>query len=306
VANITVNHKQDNVTDNLSIDHIQIKIGDQVVVDNDKFATMSMTEVEDASGTKTGEVSLTLQDANGAINNNAEKTISNGSLKGYLDLINGKGEDFATSADDNTAKGVVYYQKALDVFAQKFASVMNGINGYTVDASTHAATGTALFTSDKADANGLRTENITAKNLQVSTAWLKDPKAIKTTTSSTSTGEPDNVLRMISAMSSEQVFKADGTDASSSSKTMFTGTYNEYMTGLLGVLSTDVELKTNFSKTATNVLDTIADSREQTAGVSLNEEGINLTAFQKVYNASVRYFNVLDQNLDTVINTMGV
>jgi flagellar hook-associated protein 1 FlgK len=78
------------------------------------------------------------------------------------------------------------------------------------------------------------------------------------------------------------------------------------MTGVVSEVATDVELNTNFSKTANNVFQTISDARDSVAGVSLNEEGVNLSAYQKVYNAAMRYFNVLDENLDNIINKMGV
>ena len=87
---------------------------------------------------------------------------------------------------------------------------------------------------------------------------------------------------------------------------ILTGTFNEYMTSVVSEVGTDVELYTNFSKTAVNVFQTISDTRDSVSGVSLNEEGVNLSAFQKVYNAAMRYFNVLDENLDNVINKMGV
>ena len=110
----------------------------------------------------------------------------------------------------------------------------------------------------------------------------------------------DNVLRMIENMSSKVDFK------DSNGNTILNGTFNEYMTSVVSEVGTDVELYTNFSKTATNVFQTISDARDSVSGVSLNEEGINLSAFQKIYGAAVRYFNVLDENLDTIINKMGV
>jgi flagellar hook-associated protein 1 FlgK len=41
-------------------------------------------------------------------------------------------------------------------------------------------------------------------------------------------------------------------------------------------------------------------------GVSLNDETINLTKFQRAYQAAARLMTVLDENLDTLINGMGV
>ncbi|MBC3805014.1 flagellar hook-associated protein FlgK [Acetobacterium fimetarium] len=316
VANIKVTTKAQKVegSENLTISHLSITLNDVTdsddnpitIVDNDDFASLTMVEVTtkvDGKDVKTGEVSLTLEDAKGVINKNAEKAISNGSIKGYLDIINGKGSFADISKGESDAKGISYYSKSMDIFAQTFAKTINDINAlYThTDTATGTIThGTALFTST----DGTSTTDITAANIRVSTAWLDDPTNIKTTSTDaeTTTGKPDNVLRMISEMNSTEhdYKKPDGTDYGSKRS------FHEYVTGLLGELSTDVGLYTNFSKTANGVLDTISTMRDETSGVSLNEEGVNLTAFQKVYNATIRYFNVLDENLDKVINSMGV
>ena len=48
------------------------------------------------------------------------------------------------------------------------------------------------------------------------------------------------------------------------------------------------------------------NAREAISGVNLDEEGINLMAFQKSYNAAARYFTALDEAVDTIINRMGI
>lgn len=284
--------------ENLDISSLSITLGGTKIVDNDKFGELKTNVNSDNS------VTLSLTDTKGGYIADSNSKFSEGSVKGYLDIINGKGS-FATGTESG-AKGISYYSKSMDIFAQTFAKTLNDINAlYThTDTATGTTThGGALFTST----NGTSITDITAGNIRVSTAWLDDPTYIKTTTTDTetTTGKPDNVLRMISAMNStEQKYTYE---AGGSTKEYGTArSFHEYVTGLLGELSTDVGLYTNFSKTANGVLDTISTTRDETSGVSLNEEGVNLTAFQKVYNATIRYFNVLDENLDKVINSMGV
>jgi flagellar hook-associated protein 1 FlgK len=38
----------------------------------------------------------------------------------------------------------------------------------------------------------------------------------------------------------------------------------------------------------------------------LDEEGINLMAYQKSYQAAARYFTALDEAVDIIINKMGL
>lgn len=292
VANINVSYTpEDVISDNLSIPHIRITMGNISIVDNEKYAELRLDSETDPLNVK-----LSITDTKGVVDSDVNSEITDGSIKGYLNLINGKGSFANISAGESDSKGIYYYTKSMDIFANKLATVLNSLN----DTATGDPTVAPLFT----DSSGTSTIGITAKNIQVSSAWLNNPSFIKTTSSTTTTGGADNVLRMISAMSDEQKFKV--TDSSGTESTLFEGTFNEYMTGLLGDLSTDVELNTNFSDTATNVLETIANTRDSSSGVSLNEEGINLSAYQKVYNAAIRYFNILDENLNTIINTMGV
>nr|WP_320026581.1 flagellar hook-associated protein FlgK [uncultured Acetobacterium sp.] len=304
VANIEVSMSPaDVISENLSIPHYSIKIKNQsggddiVLVDNDKYSEMSLDSADPLN------VQLKIVDTTGIEKTGINSNVIDGSLRGYINLINGKGSFADTTVGESDSKGIYYYSKKMDVFAKQFAKELNAINSDITGATTELP----LFT----DSTGTSTANITAKNLQVSTAWLKNPSYINTTRNPVIDPPPtadykatpasaDNVLRLIEKMSDKLDFK------DSSGNTILTGTFNEYMTGVVSEVATDVELNTNFSKTATNVFQTISDARDAVAGVSLNEEGVNLSAYQKVYNAAMRYFNVLDQNLDNIINRMGV
>lgn len=299
IAEISVSSTPEEISEDLTISKLSISIKDPTtgenitIVDNDKYGTLSYEDDGD-------EITLSIEDTNNDTYADCNDYFTEGSIKGYLDIINGKGS-FATG-DESDVRGISYYAESMDIFAQEFASVLNDINALESDGTT-VGTAAPLFTNS----DGVSTDDITAKNIQISTEWLDDPTYIKTTVSEeeTSSGSSDNILRMIEAMSDDQDFTYTP-DGSTTESSAFTGSFTEYMTGLLGDLSTDVELYTNFSDTADEVLETIASSRDAVAGVSLNEEGVNLTAYQKVYNAAIRYFNVLDENLDMIINTMGV
>ncbi|MEL7656682.1 MAG: flagellar basal body rod C-terminal domain-containing protein, partial [Bacillota bacterium] len=219
-----------------------------------------------------------------------------GSIKGYLDLINGKGT-YAASGD-NTFRGTLYYENAINTFASNFAQVLNDLN---TDAS---GTVKPLFMASGDTDPATNPDPITAANITISTDWLAASTFITTTTSTTSTGGGDNITRMINALSKDMTFYRDATD--NTSEVMFTGTANEYMTGLIGELSLDIELNQNFSDTASTVLNNLYASRESISGVNMDEEGINLMAYQKSYNAAARYFTVLDEAVDKIINEMGL
>jgi len=306
ISNIKVTTTQDEVSENLKIAHYSISIDNPsggtpiTIVDNDKFGVMSLDAETDPLNVN--NVKLTVVDTTGKERTDANNLINDGKLQAYLNVINGKGS-FAADTENN-AKGIFYYNEKMNIFAKQFAEQFNELNSKVAGADGVIGSDGPknLFTDD----SGITTTNITAKNLQVSTAWLKNAAYINTTKYPTLASPPadykatpasaDNIVRMIEKMSEKLDFK-DGSGKS---------TFNEYMTSVVSEVGTDVELNTNFSKTATNVFQTISDSRDAVSGVSLNEEGINLSAFQKIYNASLRYFNVLDENLDSIINKMGV
>lgn len=207
--------------------------------------------------------------------------LSGGSIRGYLDLINGKGAD--------EFKGIPHYMSSLDVFASNFARILNDIN--TLDPLDPKP----LFDAPAG-------ESITAANIRVSAQWMDDPAFI--TTSLVGSNDGDNILRMISALNSEANFYKNSTDPSS--QTMFKGSFHDYLSAIIGEVALDVELHQNYTDTSENVLSNLFASRESLSGVSLNEEGINLMAYQKSYNAAMRYFTVLDEAVDAIIHRMGL
>lgn len=79
--------------------------------------------------------------------------------------------------------------------------------------------------------------------------------------------------------------------------------YHVYFSGKIG--SQIKYYEDSFSASET-MLNTTYESRDGIMGVSLDEEGINMLNFQKWYNASARMVTVLDEALDTIINSMGL
>jgi flagellar hook-associated protein 1 FlgK len=54
------------------------------------------------------------------------------------------------------------------------------------------------------------------------------------------------------------------------------------------------------------MVDQVDSRRQSVSGVSLDEEMANLLKFQHAYAAAARVMTTFDQNLDKVINSMGV
>ncbi|HZK02367.1 MAG TPA: flagellar hook-associated protein FlgK [Anaerovoracaceae bacterium] len=281
MANIKVSSTPEKISEDIIIERLTVSLYDTVtgtsigLVDNGLYNTLYL--VDDGSEARIG-ISTSFSPPE---NSDITDYISGGALNGYLSLINGEGL--------NEFKGIPYYNSALDVFASNFARLMNDLN--TLDPAESKPLFEALGGGD-----------ITAANIRISKQWLDDPAFI--TTSLSESDSPDNILRMISAMDSPANFYKDANDPAS--LVMFKGSFHDYLSALIGEIALDVELQQNYRSTSESVLTGLFESKESISGVSLNEEGINLMAYQKSYNAAMRYFTVLDEAVDAIINKMGI
>ncbi len=96
----------------------------------------------------------------------------------------------------------------------------------------------------------------------------------------------------------------DKSFASISPNSLSVSNFKDYYTHLIGDLATrGNELKT-ISENQATMVGNIDDQRQQTAGVSSDEELTNLIKFQHAYNASSRFINVIDQMLEHIITRL--
>lgn len=296
IVNIKVTTSPERISEDLTIENLNIAIQDPNggpaigIVQNGLYNTLS------ASLNAQNKMEIEINSSFGGYNGNITAQFSGGSISGYLDLINGEGTYAAP--DGNSFRGTLYYKNAIDTFAKNFAHVLNNLN------ADNDGTTRPLFMAQGDTDPETAPDAITAGNIAISTKWLEDSTYIKTTNADPPAGGGDNIMRMISALGSDLSFRKDPADPLS--PVMFEGTMNEYMTGLVGELALDVELHQNFADTAATVANNLYVARESMSGVSLDEEGINLMAYQKTYNAAARYFNVLDEAVDKIINGMGL
>lgn len=288
IANIKVTTTPEKISEDLTIENLNISIYDSAGGESIGIVKAGLYNTLSATLDSNNKMTIEISSSFGGYSGDITSSFSGGSIKGYLDLINGEGTYAA--AGGNTFRGTLYYEHAMDTFASNFAYALNQLNG---------GAGKELFES-----SDVTTTTITARNITISDYWLQDPQNITRTTAVPAAGGGDNIIRMKEALSNDRTFYRDPADTTS--QVMFKGTANEYMTGLTSELGLDIELNQNFSDTANTVQNNLYASREAMSGVNLDEEGINLMNFQKTYNAAARYFNVLDEAVDKIVNEMGL
>ncbi len=282
LVNIKVSTIPEKISEDLIVERLTVSLYDTTtgtsigLVDSGMFNTLYVTD-------DSGKVTIGIAGSFG-IRENADITafFSGGSVRGYLDLINGEGI--------NEFRGTPYYQNSMDILASNLARVLNDLN--TIDPDNDPK---PLFSASGGGP-------ITAANIRISDEWLADASFITTTLYGADGG--DNIMRMISALDKETEFYKDAENPSLG--LMFKGSFHDFLSALIGEAALDTELHHNYSNTSLDVLSGLFTARESIKGVSLNEEGINLMAYQKSYNAAMRYFTILDEAVDAIINRMGI
>ena len=219
--------------------------------------------------TASGVTSLIRTDPGG---NNYDFQPAQGSLTGYLQVLNGAG----VYASADAFKGLTYYESALDDFAASFADAFNQIN--------HDAGGDDLF----ADLSG---GAVTAAGITISDQWRADPGCIICGTDSAN----DNIILMLGAVDAERAVSP-----------YFTGSFDEYVNALMSDIAVDVNYYIDMKTMYGGILTAASEQRESVTGVSVNEETVNMMKYQKSYQAAARLMTALDEALDVLINRTGI
>lgn len=237
---------------------VNVKVGSQYLIDakNNQVHYLSNELADDKMVIKT---------------DSGELDIASGSLRAYLDALNGKG-DYAASGE-NKAMGIPYFQQMLDDFAKYFAETMNNLNGE----------GKPLF------------QGTTAATIEISDEWMKDANFITTTKSSNpKDGQNDNILYMLAELNKDVSISG-----------IFLGTFDEFISKMMSDAGSEENYLNDLTQSADTILSAIDNQREAVKGVSLNEETVNILKYQRAFEASSRVLTALDEMLDTIINRMG-
>lgn len=197
---------------------------------------------------------------------------SEGKLAGFLNIINGKGS--YAGAGENDFLGLGYYQSSLDSFANAFAGTFNAIN--------NAAGGPDLF-----DGN-------TASTITISNDWFTNAKELG---NATSTDPYATIMEMKCALTEP---------IDTITYPAVSGTFEEFSIIMISDINLQVDYQKDMGAMYDSILHTAANDRESVMGVSIDEETINMTKFQKAYQAAARFMTVIDETLDVLINRTGV
>lgn len=268
----------------VTFDHLQYGTDNKVLTNADGTPNTATADLTDKDAA-TGDVEIYIQ---------------GGTFKGTLDMLNSSG---VFDGDAATEKGLGYYEQAFDLLVDKFATVMNELNQKANDANGQpTGAGGNLFTTNTGQTSGF-----TAANIKVNEDWIRGIVKLKTKQDPTSgSTQNDNINKFIDNLNKDQKFEVTA-PGSTTASTIYEGNfYNYYVNTIESTLGIEQQATKNLLDNHVTVINTIAQSKDQVSGVSLDEEGVNLMQYQQSFTAASRLMTSLDEVLDKLINGTGV
>lgn len=276
---------------------VTVKMNGRTVVEGKKFDMMNL------SYNNNGTVAINWQSDGKTVN------LQSGSLKGFLDIINGRGVN-AQLTGETPYNGIRYYQDKVNGFAYTFANVINNI----IPATTVNDAGETVIIRGKyrtlvqsttalTDSYGNVTYTdqypVTAENITISDEWEADAAWVIF-----EDGNLDSryIMQMKDALGNGSYTFRSSTDVGDGS---FKGTFIDYIEDYVLQQSSQTASSGDRLNAVSEIATDLENRRDEVSGVSQDEETVNMMMFQKAYQASARIMTVLDDLLDTLINRTG-
>jgi flagellar hook-associated protein 1 FlgK len=218
-----------------------------------------------------------------------------GSLRGLIDLYNGKGTYAADG--ENAYEGIEYFRGLINSFAKTFADTLNGI----YNSEDHAYAGfpgagsQVLFTYTETGLPGA--PDGIAGSIAVSDFWQQNAEFISNPDGYNESTALDNswINKMLGAFNVKQAYAGNAS----------TYAFEDFVSHYGNELGNRIQYETKLSGTSEVMLLSVTDIRDSVMGVSVDEEGINMMNYQKWYNAIARMTTTMDEALDKLINGTG-
>jgi len=269
-----------NVTEN-SEGTVNVEMGGKLVVEKGEYDSLSLNIDENSY------VDVVWRTSGNSV------LLSGGSIRAYVDVINGRGSNVQSNAE-TSVQGIPYYRDRINEFASALADVANSTIPATIDSSKTITSYKTLlggYESDDTEAKA-----VTAGNISISDEWTTDGAGYIIYSDSENVEDYAQLL-------SNKLFENSYTFSSYGET--YSGTFSNYTIDMLGKIGTDVSFNEGRSEATATVADDYLSSRDSVSGVQQDEETANMLVYQRSYQAASRMMTVMDDMLDTLINEMG-
>ena len=245
--------------------------GAPLVIGQSQFDLSSVAQVPAGAANPNSTPSSRILDASG---NDITSQITGGQLGGQLDVHN---RVLASLLGDATQAG------SLNTFAKSIADTVNSIlTSGTVGPQAGAVSGVALFTYNNADAT--TAAGSLAVNPNITTALLAPVDS--------SGNANGNALQLASLANSTTSGGINGQ------------TFGAFFSGMMSALGNENAVATASQQTQQQVADQTKAQRDQISAVSLDQQALLMTQFQKSYQATAKFISVVDSLTQSVIDML--
>ncbi len=191
--------------------------------------------------------------------------------------------------------GIPYYMTQLNEFVRNFAEAFNEIHLTGEDLNGDAAGLFFVTTGEETALSDTDYYNMTAANIKVSAALLKDASLMATSTDiSSGQDNTDLVDLLLKVKSDAGLVNFRG------------GSAEEFLQCLISDISLNTKTADSFSNNYKNIKETIKNQRLSISGVDNDEEGVNMVRFQNAYNYCAQMMQVMSEIYDRLILETGV
>lgn len=212
--------------------------------------------------------------------NGSKVDLKSGELKGLLELYDGDGKD-------NSYRGIPYYQRKLNEFAEGFAQRFNEQHqaGYKLEGGNG---GDFFYISDP---------NNSAATIRLHDDILDNLKNIAAAGNGSGAAEDnENILALIKLRDSNTFFREG----------LSQGTPDDFIKSIISNLAVDSMQGQRMYASQDLILKNIQSKRDSISGVSYDEEMADMVRFQHTYIASARMITTMDTIMDVTINRLGL
>lgn len=300
--NVEIVRTSEDIGNGREVENLSIKLkdNDMVLVNGREAAKLKCDDSDMAANNNMKVVVEKSIDANFANGTDLTNVLTQGEVSGYLAFLNNEAEFTDNTSFSTDERGIKYYKGMLNQVANKFATEFNKANT-TTDADGNIIEKPLFGTSDGST-------EITAANIKITDAWKNSKESYIVNSKVEGSGNDntaanDNILNMIAILDSQFVFTNDVTGGGNNF--LFKGTIQECFSHASTTLSLQIKNSSELFEGYGQTLLTIDTARASISSVSLDEEGINLLAYNKSYSAAARFMTTLDEALDTLINGTG-
>ena len=248
-----------------------------------------LSKIIDVESFEDGDGNLTVMVAGGKplVERSSTWTLSTTDNAGMQDVFwtasNGTTTNITTRIDDGELKGFIEtrdttiagYIGDLDDLASTIINEVNTLHsaGYGLDGSQND-----FFTGSD------------ASDMAVNSAVSTDPNLVAAASSNTALPGDNSTAVAIAGLQNSLLMSGNG------------ATFNDFYTSLIGTVGNDVKSADFNHDHQTTMINHLEERRQDIAGVSLDEEMVNLVQYQHAYNAAAKLITTTDELMDTLLS----